>query len=447
MTKYGNGAKPERKRRMKADIKEDFDENMLGYDEAYEDMLEDGDSDVYLDEESDAPYLNDMEEVMSTGYIKEKEEKIESVSDDMTTDDDDTSQEIRTDTEFLVGSQKKGEISDEINSMTLKDYLKYKKDQYIDDFGEDEDGWNKLRSQINSAVMLGLTLAKIEIFAQGSLDYEQREILKYALYESKIDTKDLKDMAEKRYTADVLRVKVNDKKIDVKMNEELSAPLRILSDSISAYKLDIDGYKQQSENRIKEIEEKLRSAEQERDNLKDQLESERRENQEKLRLIREREQREREKKEFDARVEKAAQEKFARMQLEETANRERMEIERRKIEDEFQSKHRRGFWKKRKIEPEKARKSIPLSAVEQLPPGFNLTAYIMSAGLSAGQMDVISLAVRSKVDDSIIKAMIDQQLPAAQMKQLLAVVLARGHQGNSMREEDIRYDEITYIED
>ena len=80
---------------------------MLGYDEAYEDMLEDGDSDVYLDEESDAPYLNDMEEVMSTGYIKEKEEKIESVSDDMTTDDDDTSQEILTDTEFLVGSQKK----------------------------------------------------------------------------------------------------------------------------------------------------------------------------------------------------------------------------------------------------------------------------------------------------------------------------------------------------
>lgn len=316
---------------MKADIKENFDESMLGYDEAYEDMLEDGDSDVYLDEESDAPYLNDMEEVMSTGYIKEKEEKTESVSNDMTTDDDDTSQEIRTDMEFLVGSQEKGEISDEINSMTLKDYLKYKKDQYIDDFGEDEDGWNKLRSQINSAVMLGLTLAKIEIFAQGSLDYEQREILKYALYESKIDTKDLKDMAEKRYTADVLRVKVNDKKIDVKMNEELSAPLRILSDSISAYKLDIDGYKQQSENRIKEIEEKLRSAEQERDNLKDQLESERRENQEKLRLIREREQREREKKEFDARVEKAAQEKFARMQLEETANRERMEIERRKI--------------------------------------------------------------------------------------------------------------------
>ncbi len=39
MTKYGNGAKPERKRRMKADIKEDFDESMLGYDEAYEDML------------------------------------------------------------------------------------------------------------------------------------------------------------------------------------------------------------------------------------------------------------------------------------------------------------------------------------------------------------------------------------------------------------------------
>ena len=447
MTKYGNGAKPERKCRMKADIKENFDESMLGYDEAHEDMLEDGDSDVYLDEESDAPYLNDMEEVMSTGYIKEKEEKIEYVSNDMTTYDDDTSQEIRTDTEFLVGSQEKGEISDEINSMTLKDYLKYKKDQYIDDFGEDEDGWNKLRSQINSAVMLGLTLAKIEIFAQGSLDYEQREILKYALYESKIDTKDLKDMAEKRYTADVLRVKVNDKKIDVKMNEELSAPLRILSDSISAYKLDIDGYKQQSESRIKGIEEKLRAVEQERDNLKDQLDSERRENQEQLRLIREREQREKEKKEFDARVEKAAQEMFAKLQLEEAVKRERMEQERRKMEDELQSSTRQhGFWKRKKKEPEKPRKPRPLSTVEQLPPGFDLTAYIMSAGLSAGQMDVISLAVRSKVDDSIIKSMIDQQLPAAQMKQLLAVVLARGHQGSSVSEDDVMYDDITYIE-
>ena len=93
--------------------------------------------------------------------------------------------------------------------------------------------------------MLGLTLDKIEIFAQGSLNYEQREILKYALYESKIDLKDLKEMAEERYTAEVLQVKINDKKLDVKMNEELSAPLRILSDSISAYKLDIDGYKQQ----------------------------------------------------------------------------------------------------------------------------------------------------------------------------------------------------------
>ena len=138
---------------------------------------------------------------------------------------------------------------------------------------------------------------------------------------------------------------------------------------------------------------------------------------------------------------------FAKLQLEEAVKRERMEQERRKMEDELQSSTRQhGFWKRKKKEPEKPRKPRPLSTVEQLPPGFDLTAYIMSAGLSAGQMDVISLAVRSKVDDSIIKSMIDQQLPAAQMKQLLAVVLARGHQGSSVSEDDVMYDDITYIE-
>lgn len=331
------------------------------------------------------------------------------------------------------------------NEMTLRDYIEVKYKQYLES-GLDENNWNMLRSQINSGVALGIQLERIDIYAQTTLDYAQREVLKYALYDE-IEEGYIRELAESHASAEVLRAKIYDKKVNIKLSEELSTPLQILSDSISTYKQDIDSYKEQANKDLKMYKDKLESAEIEISNLKAQLEAERKSNEEQMQIIHEREQRELERKKFEERVEKAAQEKFARMQLEETANRERMEIERRKIEDEFQSKHHRGFWKKRKIEPEKARKSIPLSAVEQLPPGFNLTAYIMSAGLSAGQMDVISLAVRSKVDDSIIKAMIDQQLPAAQMKQLLAVVLARGHQGNSMREEDIRYDEITYIED
>lgn len=446
LTKYENGTKPERKHKMKDDIKEKFDESMLGYDEAYEDILEDNDSEVYLDEEPDAPYPNDTKDIMKTGYISEKEEKIEPISDDKTTGDDLRSQEIRSYTESSVESPEKREASDEINNnMTLKDYLKYKKDQYINDFGEDEDGWNKLRSQINSAIMLGLTLDKIEIFAQCSLNYEQREILKYALYDSQIDTAYISTLAEKKYSAEVLRTKMFDRKADIKMSEELSTPLKILSDSISAYKGDIDKFKEETDKKIEQYEEKLRELEKNRDSLKEQLEAERKDNEEQMRLIRNREQREKDKKEFDERVELVAQQKFARMQLEETAKREQLELERRKIEEELmksQGSQHRGFWRKKKKaldKEDKPRKPMPLSTVGQLPPGFDLTAYIMSAGLSAGQMDVISLAVRSNVDDRIIKSMIDQQLPAAQMKQLLAVVLARGHQGSAVREDDITY--------
>lgn len=338
------------------------------------------------------------------------------------------------DSQGQVGEQRK------IPEMTLKEYIEIKYKQYLQS-GLDENSWKMLRSQINSGVALGISLDRIEIYAKITLDYAQREVLKYALYEG-VEDEFVKELAESGVSAEVLRVKLDDKKVNVKMTEELSTPLQILSDSISAYKQDIDKYKEQADKEINKYKEKLEVAENETRILKEKLEFEKKSSEEQRQIIREKEKRERERKDFEERVEKAAQEKFAKMQLEEAANRERKEYERQMIEKEIrkEGKSKHSFWrKKEKISCDKPRKNIPQPYVQPLPAGFDLTAYIMSAGLSSDQMDVLSLAVRSRVDDSIIKAMIDQQLPAAQMKQLLVVILAREHQGSAMKEDDVVY--------
>ena len=347
--------------------------------------------------------------------------------------------------ERMLGNEESADqnltVSDcNFNEMTLRDYIEVKHKQYLDS-GLDENNWNMLRSQINSGVALGIQLERIDIYAQTTLDYAQREVLKYALYDE-IEEGYIRELAESHASAEVLRAKIYDKKVNIKLSEELSTPLQILSDSISTYKQDIDSYKEQADKELKMYKDKLESAEIETSNLKAQLDAERKSNEEQMQIIHEREQRELERKKFEERVEKAAQQKFARMQLEEAANRERKEYERRILEDEIRKEGRKkgSLWRRKgKKSVDKPRKSIPLSYVEKLPAGFDLSAYIMSAGLSSDQLNVISLAVRSRVDDSIIKSMIDQQLGAAQMKQLLAVILARGHQGNTISENDVAY--------
>ena len=414
--------------------KEEFDESMLGYDDTDLDM-EDEDQEVYIDDMDDVDPDAEKNVTMDMTDIpqKEKPQEVKKADD-----------RVETVAENKIAVE--NNVTDEPDiwsEMTLKVYMEFKHKQLMESHFDEKD-WNMLRSQINSAVQLGIKIEKIEIFAQPVLSYEQREVLKYAIYDGAED-EFIRNLTEKGLSADVMRAKIDDKKADIKMSEELSTPLQILSDSITAYKQDIDKYKEQSDKILKSCRDKLEAAEEEIQNLQKQLDAERKTNEDQLQIIRERERREHEKREFEDRVEKAAQEKFARMQLEEEAKRERQESERIRFEEELRQEKRtkRGlFSRKRNKEDDRPRKPVPLSTVQKLPAGFDLTAYIMSAGLSAGQMDVISLAVRSKVDDSLIKAMIDQQLPAAQMKQLLAVILARGHQGSSCGHED-----VVYIED
>lgn len=94
------------------------------------------------------------------------------------------------------------------------------------------------------------------------------------------------------------------------------------------------------------------------------------------------------------------------------------ELNKKKKEPESrrdQPERRKRFGKK---------KTQHLSA-EALPDDFNLSNYIIQAHLSADQMEVIRFAIEKQIDDQMLVQLIDQHLPAEQLRNMVAVILTK----------------------
>lgn len=78
------------------------------------------------------------------------------------------------------------------------------------------------------------------------------------------------------------------------------------------------------------------------------------------------------------------------------------------------------------------RKKNVLPEAEHLPDNFDLSSYIIDAHLSGEQAEVIRFAIEKQIDDKMIKQLIDQQLPAEQLRNMVAVILTRKY----MNQED-----------
>lgn len=90
---------------------------------------------------------------------------------------------------------------------------------------------------------------------------------------------------------------------------------------------------------------------------------------------------------------------------------------------------RRDQPERRKIFGKK--KTQHLSA-EALPDDFNLSNYIIQAHLSVDQMEVIRFAIEKQIDDQMLVQLIDQHLPAEQLRNMVAVILTK----KTMEQED-----------
>lgn len=329
--------------------------------------------------------------------------------------------------------------------ITVEKYLEEKKKICYEVTDYDDAAWHMLRAQINSAVQLQIDLADIDIFAVPDLSYEQREILKYALYDRQGVERDyIKQLATKKYAANELKIMLNDKKLEVKMNETVSTPLQILSDTITAYKKDIDNFKESALEKENEYTAKITELEEELKDSQDRYNKLNKKYEDSVNAAAEKEKHDDQQRLINEKVNQLAAAKFAKLQIEKAAEEERIELERRKWEAETENRKSScgilGRLRKQKTAEAKPAKID--YKITPLPAGFDLATYMMTAGLGTGQMQVITLAVKANVDDSQIKAMIDQNMPAEQMRQVLAVILARSYKNsNVISEDDIVYDE------
>ena len=66
---------------------------------------------------------------------------------------------------------------------------------------------------------------------------------------------------------------------------------------------------------------------------------------------------------------------------------------------------------------------------------FDLGSYIINAHLSAEQMEVLRYAIEKEIDDKLIREMIDQKLPAEQLRNMVAVILTKRSMEKTEKEE------------
>lgn len=306
------------------------------------------------------------EDVDNDMYIEEDEKMMTSEEDEV------TDQKPEADTE-----SEPTEPAEITNLQYIE--LKYKSVmEYLADKKEDErnETWYRIRSQINSGLFLGLKQSDIDLYANGTYDYFQMEIIKFVLFSELSEVSGIFD-PELTYQEMLLMVKASMK--EEAMIGSIEEPLRLISGTVDSYKAELDSYKEMHQREIAEKCEENRLLEQQLLDIKSELDKTRTE----LQLLQ------------DQKEKKADQEISA-------------DIKRRKFS--FHKKSRETKKTEAKVE------------------NMDLTQYIISSNLSSAQMDIISFAVKTQVDDQLIRQMIEKKLPAAQMKQVLEVALAKEEQ-------------------
>lgn len=343
------------------------------------------------------------------------------------------------------------EITERKEELPPKEYIASKKSWFFEQNKGTfhlEDEWNMLRSQLNSGLMLGISQENIDKYAVLNYTYEQREILKFAMFTGISDTVIARMMVKKTWGE--MLAEMDASKVGPIVTDLVDKPLNAISRTLESYvssfnsfRSETEACKSEYENRIHELEALIANKEEEMNGLQQKI-------QEIEKAGREEQERARQESEMRSRIEEMATERVKELMAEQAQreyerNQMKQEIY-RQMENQYGldflsadgcSADRNGAgWslfagrnKRRRRKSPDVGEVPPIRRIvfksEKLPANFNLSAYMMSADLSSSQMEIITLAVKTGVDDSVIKQMIDSRLPAQQLKQVLEVVLAR----------------------
>lgn len=281
--------------------------------------------------------------------------------------------------------EKEGENKKDTLQLSDNDYIKLKEKQFKEAAAakqiKNDLNWTMIWSEIISGLFLGLTQSQVDIYiADFKYNLYQMEILKFAQF-SDLTSERFISLANPELTKDeMLRLLFYSK--DAESFEGAKASVKSLIDEMAALKnemqqnkmVDDEKYKKRAEDLERQIEglnETINKLQQENNKLQNKIKS---------------------KEEIPDTPAEPPEEKEG------------------KLSGSL-------FKKKKKQEAPKTK--------QPLPEDFDLSEYIINAGLSASQLELINFAIRNKIDESMIKQFIDNNIPAEQLKSIIEVIITK----------------------
>lgn len=416
--------------------------------------------DEFMDEEDD--FVDDEDDMETGKGDGNREDNHNAVSEDKTPAKDDAvnvfnevsgykePDEPEPDKEAAPFNKEETEQKEEKKKqpeLPALEYVAKKHEEFMEKYKGNaslDEKWNALRSQINSGLMLQVPQKDIDKYATLDYDYMQREVLKFYLWqgasERLVDIMMQKETHGEMVSAyDAYKAADRASALLEKATMNITQVLQSYVDNFTAFKEDTTIRANEYEAKIQGLNETIRSKENEINNKNEEIEHLKNEigrlnnsiNEEKKRLETE--------KEIERRVNAMVE-----LRMDERKELEKQVMQQNMPYNTFEGKRRWSIFGKRQKQGMSNTKPIMFHQKEKLPDNFNLSEYMIGRELSAAQMEVITMAVKCGVNDSVIKQMIDSDKSSAQMKQILEFVLAKKqsvqHMGD-INEEDIIYDE------
>jgi hypothetical protein len=204
-----------------------------------------------------------MDENMNTENTADMERETESTME--------TNENV-TENATVETNEKKEDGGKTEKSVTPMEYVNMRHADFVKEYSgiaDSDNVWARLRSQINSALQLGIEPRKINEYIRLPYDYRQREVLKYAIW---TDTSEevLKSLGtEMTYREMIANIEMS--KIDKGLTEMVDKPLDAMSQMLAAITETVNTLRSDADNKAAETETALREKEEKIAELEGQL--------------------------------------------------------------------------------------------------------------------------------------------------------------------------------
>jgi hypothetical protein len=158
---------------------------------------------------------------------------------------------------------------DKEKQIDKQEYLSERKKKFVSTYGDSENTWRDLESQIESAYELGISYGDISKYIDMPLNYQQREVIKYGLWSgTKKETLDL-------FKSDIpyreMMAKIYSDSVDEKITDMVDKPFDSMEQMMSSVLETLNLLKSETDAKSKEQEKVIEVQRANIENLKSQL--------------------------------------------------------------------------------------------------------------------------------------------------------------------------------